>query len=86
MVPTVAGLPSPQSIVAPYSLAVAVVSGSVKVATTRVNGAPSTTLIVVPVAVIGWSGADSVSKKTSGSGRPAGKFRFVSVFRLSPQR
>src|SRR5512132_634754 len=86
IVPAVGTLPSPQLMLAEYSLAVAVVSGSVKVATTPVNGAPSTELIVVPIAVIGASGADSDSKNTSGSGRPAGQFAFVIVFRLSPQR
>src|SRR5512132_1359170 len=86
IVPDVGALPSPQSIVAEYSLAVAVVSGSVKVATTPVNGAPSTELIVVRIAVIGASGAASDWKNTSGSGRPAGQVAFVIVFRLSPQR
>src|SRR4029450_9193783 len=86
IVPAVGAVASPQLALAEYSLAVAVVSGSVKVATTPVRGAPSTELIVVPIALIGASGAASDSKKTSGSGRPAGQFAFVIVFRLSPHR
>src|SRR6266571_5181417 len=48
--------PSPQSIAPEYSLAVALGSGSVKVATVPLKLAPSVALMVVPVAVIGNSG------------------------------
>ena len=84
--PVSTGFPSPQSIVAEYWAAVAVVSGSVKVATWPLNGAPSTAPKTTPAALIGWSGAASDSKKTSGSGRPVGQLAFVTVFRSSPQR
>src|SRR6266516_6937661 len=55
IVPAVVAEPSPQSIVAEYSLAVAAVSGSVKAATEPLKLAPSVAEIVVPLAVIAWS-------------------------------
>src|ERR1700730_11571251 len=44
--------PSPQAMVAEYSLAVAAVSGSVKVATVPLNAMPSVALTAAPVAAI----------------------------------
>ena len=58
-VPTEGGVVSPQSIVAVYSPAVALVSGSVNVATVPLNDAPSVALIVVPEAVMGTSQAEN---------------------------
>src|SRR5712691_7514736 len=55
MVPAVAKVASPQAMLAEYSAAVALVSGSVKVATVPVKLAPSVAVMVVPVAVIGCS-------------------------------
>src|SRR5882724_1055518 len=52
--------PSPQSTVAEYSLAVAAVSGSVKVATAPLKLAPSVAEKVVAPAVIGWSPSSTV--------------------------
>ena len=49
------GEPSPQSMVAEYSVEVAAVSGSVKLATGPAKLAPSVALKVVPLAAIGCS-------------------------------
>src|ERR1700682_6235525 len=61
MVPAETGDRSPQSMVAVYSLAVALVSGSVKVATVAMKDLPSTALKVVPCALIEPSLTVSVS-------------------------
>src|SRR5436190_21389972 len=55
IVPAVVGVPSPQSIVAAYSLPAALVSGSVNVATCPLKVLPSVALTAVPVALIGGS-------------------------------
>ena len=52
--------PSPHAIVAEYSLAVALVSGSVNVATVPSKLAPSVALKLVPVAAMGSSGGGGV--------------------------